>query len=181
MSLPAQDFEDFKSKYLDVHDKVKKQSEGEQASILEDMDFELDLIHRDEINVAYILNLLVSLNKLNPEEVKKRQKEIIDLVAGEIQLRSKRQLIEQFIEENLPKLKPNDNVIKAFERYWTKHKEEAFEKLCADENIVPEKFEKVLQTYVFQSRSPQDQEIVEALSFKPKILERKTILERVAD
>jgi type I restriction enzyme, R subunit len=181
LSLPAQDFEDYKSKYLDVHDKVKKQSEGEKTSILEDVDFELDLIHRDEISVAYILNLLVSLNKLNPEESKKRQKEIIDLVAGEIQLRSKRQLIEQFIEENLPKLKPNDNVIKAFERYWTKHKQEAFEKLCVDENIVPERFEKVLQTYVFQNRSPRDQEIVEALSFKPKILDRKTILERVAD
>jgi len=60
---------------------------------------------------------LVSLNKLNPEEAKKRQKEIIDLVAGEIQLRSKRALIEAFIEENLPKLKPNENVIQAFENY----------------------------------------------------------------
>jgi type I restriction enzyme R subunit len=56
--------------------------------VLDDVDFELDLIYRDEINVAYILNLLVSLNKLDPVEAKKRQKEIIDLVAGEIQLRS---------------------------------------------------------------------------------------------
>jgi type I restriction enzyme R subunit len=28
---------------------------------------------------------------------------------------------------------------------------------------------------------PRDQEIVDALDFKPKILERKSILERVAD
>ena len=40
---------------------------------------------------------------------------------------------------------------------------------------------KVPQTYVFANRLPRDQEIVEALSFKPKILERKTILDRVAD
>jgi type I restriction enzyme R subunit len=33
----------------------------EKASILEDMDFELELIHRDEINVAYILKLLAKL------------------------------------------------------------------------------------------------------------------------
>lgn len=59
--------------------------------------------------MAYILNLLVSLIKLNPEEAKKRQKEIIGLVAGELQSRSKRQLIEEFIE-NLLKLKPNYNV-----------------------------------------------------------------------
>lgn len=62
LALPEQSFEDYKSKYLDVHDKVKKQSEGNVASVLEDVDFELSLIHRDEINVAYILNLLVSLN-----------------------------------------------------------------------------------------------------------------------
>jgi len=181
LTLEPQKFEDYKSKYLDVHDKVKQHTEGEKASVLEDIDFELTLIHRDEINVAYILNLLVSLNQLPPEEAKKRQKEIIDLVAGEIQLRSKRQLIEEFIEDNLPRLKPNEDVIGAFENYWSNHKQAAFKKLCEDENIVPEKFAKVLQTYEFQNRLPRDGEIVEALSFKPKILERKTILERVAD
>jgi type I restriction enzyme R subunit len=41
------------------------------------VDFELSLIHRDEINVAYILNLLVSLNKMKLTEAKKRQKDIM--------------------------------------------------------------------------------------------------------
>jgi type I restriction enzyme R subunit len=39
----------------------------------------------------------------------------------------------------------------------------------------------LLQTYIFASRLPRDQEIVDALTFKPKILEQKSILERVAD
>ena len=99
----------------------------------------------------------------------------------EVQLRSKRKLIEQFIEENLPKLKPNGNVIAEFESYWTEHKQKAFGQLCADENINPAQLEKLLQNYVFANRLPRDQEIVEALDFKPKILERKSILERVAD
>lgn len=90
LTLEPQTFEDYKSKYLDLHDKTRKQNEGEKASILEDVDFELSLIHRDEINVAYILSLLMSLSKLTPEEARKRQKEIIDLIAGEVQLRSKR-------------------------------------------------------------------------------------------
>ncbi|VAY89083.1 hypothetical protein CARN8_5190001 [mine drainage metagenome] len=141
----------------------------------------MSLIHRDEINVAYILNLLVSLQKLDPVDAKKRQKEIIDLVAGEVQLRSKRKLIEAFIEENLPKLKPDENVISVFEGYWTEQKKKAFEQLCTDEQLVPGQLEKLLQTYVFANRLPRDQEIVESLSFKPKILDRKSILERVAD
>ncbi len=177
LNLPEQDFEDYKSKYLDIHD---EKPDGEKASVLNDIDFELSLLHRDEINVAYILNLLMTLSKLNPEEAKKRQKEIIDMVAGEVQLRSKRLLIEAFIEENLPKLKPNDHVISEFEGYWTKHKQNAFTQLCADENIQPEQLDQLLQTYHFANRMPHEREIVTALSFKPKILERKTILARVS-
>ena len=181
LALDAQHFEDFKSKYLDLHDRAKQRRDNEKASILDDVDFELSLIHRDEINVAYILNLLVSLNKLEPEEAKKRQKEIIDLVAGEVQLRSKRALIEAFIAENLPQLKPTENVIQAFEAYWRVHQNEAFSKLCTEENIIPQQLEKLLKNYTFANRLPRDQEIVDALSFKPKILERKPIIERVAD
>ena len=182
LTLPVQEFEDYKSKYLDIHDKVKKQRETDEASVLEDIDFELSLIHRDEINVAYILNLLVNLNKnLDPEEKQKRQKEIIDLVAGEVQLRSKRELIEKFIEENLPSLKPKDNVIHEFENYWSENKQKAFETLCAEENMVPEQLEQIVKNYGFYNRLPKSQDIGNALSFKPKILERKTILQRVGD
>lgn len=181
LNLPEQSFDDYKSKYLDVHDKVKKQTDPEKVSVLEEVDFELSLIHRDEINVAYILQLLASLSTLNPEDAKKRQKEIIDLVAGEVQLRSKRELIEKFIEENLPKLKPSDNVIGEFGEYWIKHKQKAFEALCHDEQIQPEQLQKLLQTYEFASRLPRPQEIKDALSYQPKVLERKTILGRVAE
>jgi len=181
LNIEAQTFEDYKSKYLDLYDKVKKDAGTEKESILNDVDFELDLIHRDQINVAYILNLLVSLRKLAPDDVKKRQKEIIDLVAGEVQLRSKRKLIEDFIEENLPKLKASDNVIAEFEKYWSANQQQALTKLCSEENIKPQSLQNLIDNYTFANRLPRDQEIVEALSYKPKILERKPILLRVAD
>jgi type I restriction enzyme R subunit len=131
--------------------------------------------------VAYILNLLVTLSKLNPEEAKKRQKEIIDMVAGEVQLRSKRELIEKFIEENLPKLQANESVVNAFEGYWSERKQTAFEQLCADEQINPEQLQKLLQNYEFASRFPRQQEIKDALGYQPRVLERKSILGRVAE
>jgi type I restriction enzyme R subunit len=58
LNMSEQMFEDYKSKYLDIHDKVKINTDSEKVSILDDVDFELELIHRDEINVVYILNLL---------------------------------------------------------------------------------------------------------------------------
>ena len=98
-------FEDYKSKYLDLWQKVKTNHQKEKVSILEDVDFELELIHRDEINVTYILKLLANLKGSDQD---KKRKEIIDLIAGEAQLRSKRELIEKFILENLPQVEDAD-------------------------------------------------------------------------
>ncbi|MBD2526833.1 type I restriction endonuclease subunit R [Nostoc sp. FACHB-133] len=181
LAIEAQKFEDYKSKYLDVHDNVKKERTTERTSILDDVDFELSLIHRDEINVAYILNLLRSMSKTNPAEAEKRQKEILDLMAGEIQLRSKRALIETFIENNLQQLQPDENVIDVFEDYWLTQKEEAFTELCTTENIVPEELSKLINNHAFANRLPREQEIVSSLNFKPKILERKTTIDRVSE
>jgi type I restriction enzyme, R subunit len=60
------------------------------VSILEDVDFELELIHRLEINIACILRLLADYKG---KDQAKKHKQIIDLFAGEAQLRSKRELI----------------------------------------------------------------------------------------
>jgi hypothetical protein len=134
-----------------------------------------------ENNLAYILHLLMTLIKLPPEERAKRKKEIVDIVAGEMQLRSKKLLIQTFIDENLPNIKPTDNIIAEFESFWADNKQKAFSALCEEEQIVPEQLEKLLNNYTFANRLPSEQEIVSALSFKPKILQRKSIIERVAD
>ena len=38
----------YKSKYLDLYDKIKLETQKQKTSILEDIDFELELIHRDK-------------------------------------------------------------------------------------------------------------------------------------
>jgi type I restriction enzyme R subunit len=63
LPMNAQSFEDYRSKYLDLYEKVRSDHQKEKVSILEDVDFELELIHRDEVNVAYILKLLARLKQ----------------------------------------------------------------------------------------------------------------------
>lgn len=180
LGISEQTFEDYKSKFLDIYDKVNKRVKPEEASVLEEIDFELSLIHRDEINVAYILNLLISLNKLEPDEAKKRQKEIMDMVAGEVQLRSKRRLIEEFIEKTLPTLQATENVVSKFETYWGEHKTLAFKQLCEEENIAPDNLEKIIHEYEFANKFPRKQVIKSALTYQPKVIESKSIVERIA-
>jgi type I restriction enzyme R subunit len=102
LAMTEQNFEDYKSKYLDLYDKVKSGTAKEKESILNDVDFVLELIHRDEINVTYILKLLAKLSNAKPEEQDKQKRAILEMLTGEITLRSKRKLIRKFIEENLP-------------------------------------------------------------------------------
>jgi len=184
LNIEEQTFEDYKSKYLDLHDQVKRERTKDKASVLEEVDFELSLIHRDEINVAYILNLLreIAKNKGDTTEAKaQRHKAVIDLVAGSVQLRSKRELIEAFIDENLLTLKPTDDLDSAFVAYWDTRKQQAFSALCAEENIIADALEQILKTYVFANRLPRDEEVVKALAFKPKILDRKGVIARVKE
>ena len=56
LELTEQGFEDYKSKYLDIYDRTHARQEG--ASIIEEIDFQLELIRRDEVNVGYIVKLL---------------------------------------------------------------------------------------------------------------------------
>jgi type I restriction enzyme R subunit len=173
-------FEDYKSKYLDLYDKVKTEHQKEKVSILEDVDFELELIHRDEINVAYILKLLANLKTANQEEREKRHKEIVDLLMGEAQLRSKRELIEKFIQENLPLILETDDIPEAFDKFWSEEQIAAFKKLCEEENLATDKVEKIIEGYLFAEREPLRDEVLDLIEGeKPKVLERKKVGDRI--
>jgi type I restriction enzyme, R subunit len=173
-------FEDYKSKYLDLYDKVKTDRQKEKVSILDDVDFELELIHRDEINVAYILMLLANLK--NSPDLEKRKKEIVDLIAGEAHLRSKKELIEKFIRENLPSIEDTDTIPNEFEAYWNEEQLAAFKKLCAEEKLSDEKVEKVIADYMFSEREPLRDEILDLIDGdKPTVLQRKTVGERILE
>ena len=180
LAMGEQLFEDYKSKYLDLWDKVKTNHQKEKVSILEDVDFELELIHRDEINVAYILKLLANLKDADPNDVGKRRKEIIDILTGEANLRSKRELIEKFILENLPGIDDADDIPEEFDKFWTKEQLEAFHKMCKEENLVNFKVERVIENYLFSEREPLRDDVLDLIEGdKPSILERKTVGERI--
>ncbi len=181
LAMAEQRFNDYKSKYLDLFDKVKTNNLKEKVSILNDVDFELELIHRDEINVAYILRLLAKLKESTGEESIKQKKAIVDLLSGETTLRSKRELIEKFIEENLPHIADVDNIPSEFENYWTVEQQKSFEDICSREQLDSEKLNTIIKNFIFTERLPLPDEIINTLHIKPKLLERKKIVKRVMD
>ncbi len=180
LSMDEQKFENYKSKYLDVYEQSKSDRHKEKVSILNDVDFELELIHRDEINVAYFLNLLAKLKHANEEDKDKQKKVIEDFLSGEAKLRSKRELIQKFIEENLPHVNDTGAIPEEFDKFWTKEQKKAFDKLCISENLIPEKMQSILENYLFTERQPLRDDVLNTLEGKkPGIRERKTVAERI--
>jgi type I restriction enzyme R subunit len=180
LKMTEQQFEDFKSKYLDLYDKVKSNHQKEKVSILEDVDFELELIHRDEINVAYIIQLLIKLKAQAQKDTTKAEQEIFNLLSTETTLRSKRELIEKFIQENLPVIVDTDEVAPAFDKYWNEEQQKAFSKLVTEESLSPDKTEKLIEDYLFAERQPLRDEVLELIDGeKPSLLQRKKLGDRI--
>lgn len=180
LAMNEQLFEDYKSKYLDLYDKVKSDHQKEKVSILEDVDFELELIHRDEINVAYIIQLLIKLKSQVQKDVSQAEKEIFNLLNTEAHLRSKRELIEKFIQENLPVLEDEDDIPEAFDKFWNEEQQNALNKLVKEENLSPDKTQTLIEDYLYAEREPLRDEILELLEGeKPSVLERKKTGDRI--
>lgn len=180
VNMPEQEFNDYKSKYLDLWQKVKSDTEKEKVSILNDVDFELELLHRDEINVAYILALLAKLKDATGEDYESQKKAILNLLGGDAMLRSKKELIEKFISENLPKIQDSDNVEYEFDRYWNEEQKKAFEELVTEENLNRDKMEALISKYLYEEREPLRDDLLSTLEGEqPTILQRKTIGDRI--
>lgn len=114
--MTEQQFMDFRSKYLDIYDTFAggcKPSEGNQTpdedtestetsteSGIDDIDFCLELLHSDIINVTYILELIADLNPYSADYKEKRTY-IIDTMIKDAELRNKAKLIDGFIQQNV--------------------------------------------------------------------------------
>lgn len=180
LAMNEQLFEDFKSKYLDLYDKVKSDHQKEKVSILEDVDFELELIHRDEINVAYIIQLLIKLKSKVQKDVSQTEKEIFNLLNTEAHLRSKRELIELFIKANLPAIEDTDDIPQEFEKFWNAEQQKAFNQLVNEEKLSAEKTQSLIEDYLYAEREPLRDEILQLLEGEqPTLLERKKTGDRI--
>jgi len=179
LAIGEQQFEDYKSKYLDIYESNKADALKEKISILDDIDFELELIHRDEINVSYILKLIARYKEAREEEKTKQGKAISDLLAGTTKLRSKRKLIEKFINENLPNIDDPDNIPDEFEAFWEYESQEAVKNLCEEENLDREKLEKTIGDYLFTEKAPLRDTVVGIINKRPALKERAKTAERI--
>jgi type I restriction enzyme R subunit len=182
VSIQEQEYEDYKSKYLDLYDKVKTNTAPEKESILEEIDFELELLAMDEVNVAYILKLLSKLKQSDSEEEYQQQyKALMQTIGGDPELRSKQELIDKFIQENLPDVQSAEEVDDAFAAYWEVEKEKATQQMAEEEYLIPENVKDLVERMIFSNQEPLREDIVATMKKPPSVLQRKKVIPRLAE
>jgi len=178
LEISEQEFYDFQSKYLDIYEERKEKNEAE--SILDQIDFEIELTLRDVVDFDYIIQLIAGLKNISSKAVRdKKTEDILKLFDRDTRLRKKKELIKKFIEENLPKISNADEVEKSFGEFWSSERSENLKKIALDENISLEKLEKLIGEYVYTQKLPNGEEIVDLLPEQPKLLQRQGIINRI--
>jgi type I restriction enzyme R subunit len=178
--MSEQAFEDYKSKYLDLYDKVRTARSTEKESVLEEVDFELELIQRDEINVAYILRLLAKLKEADTDkEYEYQYKAIMQLIGSTPELRSKQELIERFIKEHMADLGTSEEVLEAFDSYWENEKGKATQQICEEEGLIPDHIQRLVEQMIYSNEEPLRQDVIDTMKEKPGLLKREDAYTRI--
>ena len=209
LGMTEQQFMDFRSKYLDIYDTFAggcKPSEENQTpdedtestetsteSGIDDIDFCLELLHSDIINVTYILELIADLNPYSADYKEKRTY-IIDTMIKDAELRNKAKLIDGFIQQNVDDDRDNfmarkqkfdgtSDLEERLNNYITTERNNAVDKLAKEEGLDASVLNHYLSEYDYLQKE-QPEIIQEALKEKHLglIKKRKTltrILERL--
>jgi type I restriction enzyme R subunit len=124
---------------------------------------------------------LAKMKGEKPSDMAAKKKAIIDLLGGDIKLRSKRELIEKFIEENLPFILDEDAIEEEFEQYWQDEKVLALEKICEEEHLDKAQFKALIDAYIYSGQEPIRDAVFKCLDSRPSILKARDIGERILD
>ena len=206
LGLNKQQFMDFRSKYLDIYDSAFIPEPSQTPSALEggdvvpyggkhesldDVDFCLELLHSDIINVAYILELIADLDPYS-NDYPERRKNIIDTMIKDAEMRSKAKLIEGFIRQNVDEDKENfmmqrqkaDGTSELEERlnnYISAEREKAVSSLAQDEGLSAEVLDHYLKEYDYLQKE-QPEIIQQALKEKHLgLIKTRKALTRIMD
>lgn len=213
LGMTEQQFMDFRSKYLDIYDSFAVQNkeqpttyqvpednpgmvgepdpQQEVATGMGDIDFCLELLHSDIINVAYILELIADLNPYS-EDYSERRKHIIDTMIKDAELRSKAKLIDGFIQKNVDDDRDNfmarkqkadgtSDLEERLNNYIVTERNNAINTLAKEEELDTDVLNHYLSEYDYLQKE-QPEIIQEALKGKHLgLIKRRKALTRILD
>ena len=140
--ISDRDLQDYLGRYQDLRDEWKRRREnGESTDITDDIVFEIELIKQIEINIDYILMLVKKYHDSHCED-KEVLVDIRKAVDSSPELRSKKQLIENFING----INEVEDVMGEWNDFVDKEREQELAQIIADERLKPQETRDFIET-----------------------------------
>jgi len=131
--LSERDFQDYQSIYIDLYQEYRKGADGDKETINDDIIFEIELIRQIEVNIDYILMLVAKYQESNCKD-KTILTTIDKAINSSIELRSKKELIERFIEQ----VNVSTKIDEDWRRFLHERKEADITAIIEEEKLKPE-------------------------------------------
>jgi type I restriction enzyme R subunit len=185
-AVSEQELAEYQGKYLDLYDKIKRRKEAtdyeDKKSVLDDIDFEVGLFKRDEVNVDYILGLIGksyvgSADALSKEEIRGIAKSTPGLV-------DKVELLDDFMdtldEDDFTGISNVEaKVISLFESFLAMKAKFSIEMICVKEGMDEAALNKMIASYISTGKPPLDDELMNAVNVRVGIRDRGRVTKRI--
>lgn len=208
LGIDEQNLLDYQSKYLDLREDIeaaerdKRRQKVDSGSgenpqpdtpspiqqILFGIDFQIELIKRDEITVSYILGLIEKLkDQPNEKKFEAGREMILDVLQSNPDLRSKRALFETFIDEELDKIDPAQAaaaegfVIGKFNEFVEAQKAKALDDICKEFDADCAQLANMYQDFVYRGTLPNRTDLLGILNVKPRITKRTEVADAMRE
>lgn len=168
--LSERDVLDYHSLYIDLYEKYRRNRQGDVVDVNDDIIFEMELIKQVEINIDYILYLIEQMHDGNTGD-KEIRITIRKAIGASPDLRNKRELIENFIDQ----LTPDKNVSDDWQKYVKEQQRRQLDEIISEEKLKPE------ETYHFVNQSFKDGGIQESGTGIAKILPPMSIFDKTRE
>ena len=174
LDILQDDFESYKSKYIDLYDTLvgsRVKGDKGKTSVIDEIDFEIELLAKDSINVSYIVSLIKNLDNKEPSFAKDVEY-ILTTVDSIPNLKNKRELLEKFIEENrrIFTVEYEGSIEDKLVKFMKKRKEEAIMEMVAEEELIYGKVNEIVENCEFTEKKPDINDIKDSFSGKVSVL-----------
>lgn len=148
LKLTEELFAEYRNSYYHAYEKTKKERR-ERVSILDDIDFEIDLLRKDKINVDYIINLLNELDSKDPN-FDKEMNFILSQMDSSDRLRSKKELVKEFILST--NFVPGGQIEEDFFDFLQEKKETELQYIIEENNLKELAVKEVIAEYEYSEK-----------------------------
>lgn len=139
--ISERDMQDYQSMYIDVYNKFRNREKHDKEDITEDLIFEIELVKQVEVNIDYIMLLVAKYQSEHTGNAEIRLS-ITKAIDSSIELRNKKDLIENFIDSLTPEVTDVDVV---WREYVERQKEQELENIITEERLKPEETRRFIE------------------------------------